>query len=400
MAHLSSNDDEMTFQVAAQNLPPELLLIVLQHWLGQQRIEIDGSAHPLYTLSYSNPENIDPFATLSRTSHAPSFIFQEYFRSRIRSWLTDAKDFSDPTTFYMSHLLMSLKMKDRIGWYYLPNQPWDATCQDLKLSLSTKFPVINDRGAQYARMKHLSSLHGLEKIKLDFTAEQYFAMFDVAVPPFHYRDGAIAGDNLYRDEFCHGAGHFLLHTKELEIHFGDAYKQANPWYDVQEAAWCEINPAKNFPEARLRPRVCDSGLVIDWILEYAWYNGHLQHIKTITLTGDVQQWVREKWYDIFKRHAMYLEEYPGQFYRIFVVHEPDPIDLETIGIEGEDEDDQDEAWRPQNHYPPACRCEVGCWRLRGGRVEEELEVKSWDEFERFSDEVVGDWMSGVVLGSL
>ena len=131
-------------------------------------------------------------------------------------------------------------------------------------------------------------------------------MFDVAVPPFHYRDGAFAGDNLYRDEFCHGAGHFLLHTKELEIHFGDAYKQVNPWYDVQEAAWCETNPAWNYAEARLRPHVCDSGLVIDWILEYAWYNGHLQHIKTITLTGDIQPWVREKWYDIFKRHAMYL----------------------------------------------------------------------------------------------
>jgi len=55
----------MTFQVAAQNLPPELLLIVLQHWLGQQRIAIDGSAHPHYTLSYTNPENIDPYATIS-----------------------------------------------------------------------------------------------------------------------------------------------------------------------------------------------------------------------------------------------------------------------------------------------------------------------------------------------
>ncbi|KAI4647226.1 uncharacterized protein J4E79_010377 [Alternaria viburni] len=343
MAHLSSNDDEMTFQIAAQNLPPELLLIVLQHWLGQQRIVIDGSAHAHYTLSYTNPENIDPFATISRTSDAPSSIVQEYFRSRIRSWLTDTKEFSDPTTFYMSHLLMSLKMKDRIGWYYLPNQPWDAICQDPKLSLSTRFPVINDRDAQYARMKHLSSLHGLEKIKLDFTAEQYFAMFDVAVPPFHYRDGAVAGDNLYRDEFCHGAGHFLLHTKELELHFGDAYKQANPWYDVQEAAWCETTPAKNFPEARLRPHVCDSGLVIDWILEYAWYNGHLQHIKRIALTGDVQLWVKEKWYDIFERHAVYLEEYPGLCYRIFATHEPDPIDLETIGIDDEDEDDQDEA---------------------------------------------------------
>lgn len=213
MAPLSGNDDDMTFQVAAQNLPPELLLSVLQQWLGQQRIAIDGSTHSRYTLSYSNPENTTPFATISKTCDSPPFILQEYFRSRIRSWLLDSKEFSDPTTFYMSHVLMSLKMGDCIGRYRLPSQPWDTLLHDPALSLSTKFPVINDRDVQYALMKHLSSLHGLEKTNLDFTAEQYFAVFDVTVPPFHYRDDAVASDNLYRDDYCHGAGLFLAHTK-------------------------------------------------------------------------------------------------------------------------------------------------------------------------------------------
>lgn len=188
---------------------------------------------------------------------------------------------------------------------------------------------------------------------------------------------------------------FLRIQKELELHFGDPYKQTNPWYDVQEPTWCEGNPAWNYAEARLPPHICESGLVIDWILGYAWYGGYLQHIKTITLTGDVQQWVKDKWYDIFELQAAYLETHPGEHIPIFAVHTPDPIDLGTVGMEDEDEDD--DAWRPQHHYPPPCKCEVGCWRLRGGRVDEGLEAKSWDDFETYSDEV-GDWMDGVQLG--
>jgi hypothetical protein len=390
----------ITFQVAALHLPPEILLHVLQEWLGQQRIIVGGSSHSNYTISYTNPENANPFAIMSRTSETPSRMLQEYFRSRIRSWLIDHKEFSDPTTFYMSHLLMSLKMADRLGFFFLPSHPWDTILRDPALSLLTKFPIVKDHDAQYVLTKHLSSLHGLEKIKLDFTAEQYFAMFDVAVPPFHYRDDTVTGDNLYRDDYCHGAGLFLAHTKELEIHFGDAYKHTHPWYDVQESAWCETNN-----EARLRPHICESGMVIDWILEYSWYGGHLQHIPKITLTGDVQQWVKDKWDDIFERHATYSRTHTGEHVSMFAVHRPDVIDLETIGMDDDDDDDDDdndddEAWMPQNHYPPPCKCSIGCWRLRGGVIEEELGVKSWDGHETYPDEVVGDWMNGVDLGSV
>jgi hypothetical protein len=151
--------------------------------------------------------------------------------------------------------------------------------------------------------------------------------------------------------------------------------------------------------------------VIDWILEYAWYGGYLQHIRKIRLTGDVQQWVKEKWEDIFERHAEFVEGHPGGKKDIFAVHRPDPIEMETIGMADDDDedvhedevtstfnDDDDEAWRPPNHYPPPCKCEIGCWRLRSGKVAEEIEEKSWDDFEQYEAEVMGDWMSSMELG--
>lgn len=65
-----------------------------------------------------------------------------------------------------------------------------------------------------------------------------------------------------------------------------------------------------------RPFVCQSGLVIDWILTYAWYHQYLQHIRTINITGDVQPWVKEKWHKIFNRQARNNEacqrDPPGQ----------------------------------------------------------------------------------------
>jgi hypothetical protein len=395
----------MTLKVAAQHLPTELLLRVLEEWVGQQRVIIDCCGHSNYTLSYTKPENPDPFSLISKTSDTPSSIFKEYFHVRIHSWLTDTKDFSDPSTLYLSHLLMSLKMSDRLGAYILPTgQPWDTMLRDLHLTLRANFPILKDHNMQYALFPHLAPLHGFEKIKLDFTSEQYFAVFDVSVPPFHYADTTRTNDNLYPDPYCHSAGAFLAHTRELELHFGTAYKSTNPWYNVQEPAWCETNTTWNYGEARLRPRVCESGRVIDWILEYAWYAGFLQHIRKIRLTGDIQEWVKRKWEDILRRHGEYVDECPGeQEVGIFAVYRPDVIEIETIGMVGDnshDDDDDDEAWMPWNHYPPRCTCEVGCWRLKGGVVEEELQDKTWDDFEQYEVEVVGDWMDGVEVGDV
>jgi hypothetical protein len=140
-------------------------------------------------------------------------------------------------------------------------------------------------------------------------------------------------------------------------------------------------------------------MVVDWILEYAWYTGYLQRIRDIKLSGDMQGWVREKWYDIFRRHADHVEAHPGEHVGIFAVHEPDPIELETIGmIDDGEEDEEDEAWMPRIHYPPPCTCEIGCWRLQNGKIEEEIKAKTWEDFEQYGTEVVGDWMVGVELG--
>jgi hypothetical protein len=46
--------------------------------------------------------------------------------------------------------------------------------------------------------------------------------------------------------------------------------------------------------SRSHQTICTRRTVIDCILPYAWHNAYLQHIPTITLSGDVQPWVREK----------------------------------------------------------------------------------------------------------
>jgi hypothetical protein len=108
-----------------------------------------------------------------------------------------------------------------------------------------------------------------------------------------------------------------------------------------------------------------------------------------------------------------VEGHPGEQKDIFAVHRPDPVELETIGMVDDDNDDEDthedettsiidddddEAWRPPNHYPPPCKCEIGCWRLRSEKIEEEMREKSWDDFEQYEVEVMGDWMRNMELG--
>jgi hypothetical protein len=39
---------------------------------------------------------------------------------------------------------------------------------------------------------------------------------------------------------------------------------------------------------------CYAGILIDWILEYAWARGWVQHLESITLDGLMQDWVRHK----------------------------------------------------------------------------------------------------------
>ena len=386
---------QLTFSIAANYLPRELLDQVLREWLGPQRIFVDASACSSRTLWYGSPRstNLD-----LQISHLDIALVRESSRFRVLSWLKDRKDFQDPFDFYMSHFILSTHAENPIGEYLAYSHPWINFIREENLELRMKFPIIQDTTSQHAvHMPHLSTLHGLERIRLDFTAEQLFALFDVTVAPFNYQDD-IRGDSLYPDAFLHGAGHFLAHTKDLELHFGDAYKLANPWYDVQDPEWRETKERWSYGEARFRPHICESGAVIDWILEYGWYNGYLQPIQKITLTGNVQEWVKKKWYSIFDQHAKLTRARPAEQMDNFAVHTPDIEAIETIGMAGDTMKGKGE-WEPVDYYPPPCRCKIGCSRLRGGKVEDQLVSKSWDDFSQYPSEVVeGDWMRDIELG--
>jgi hypothetical protein len=414
----------MNFHTVTQHLPFELQVITLQKWIGPQRIEVDELVSPSYRLSYTTPSTPNSLAFASQKSKFPEHLRHEYEHIRILSWLKDQKIFEDPYTFYMGHFFMSKEMHWLLGEYLIPRELcWDSLRDpNARITYSTTWPITQNPSRTYHLCPNLTHLHGLENVKLNFDAEQYFALFDVALPPFDYHDDEVSGDNLYSDARCHGAAAFLAHTKDLEIHFGVAYKSANPWANVAEGDWCE---EWEYKEARLRPFVCESGMVVDWILEHAWHGQYLQHIETIKITGDVQDWVKEKWHSIFVRQAEYKKEREeeGEEVELFAIHEPDMDAMQIYGrVEevlleplpptnqpgmdsesewGSDAADPDGAgeaeeddYRAQDHYPPACTCAIGCWRLRGGKVEEDLAVKSWDEFEKFPEEVVGGWMDG------
>jgi hypothetical protein len=441
---------EIFIDISLMSIPPEVLFQILHSWLGPQHLsvtEITTSILPRYQLSYTSPSNSDPWSLMAKVPNFPPHLLDEYLRFRLLSWLKDRKEFEDPYTFYMSHFLLcyagelggkkrtttsyNLRLETAHA-YQVPNTPcWDAlNSLAAGITVEVQLPVLSP---SYA---HLSHLHGLEKIKLDFTAEQYFAFFDVAVPPFNTHATAVRGDDLYRDPLCHGAAIFLAHTKSLTLHFGTKYKASNAWSNVSAAPWCTENSEWEYKEARLRNRVCQSGVMVDWILSYAWYGNFLQGIEKVSISGDVQEWVRCKWYKIFEEHTEYKKKQKEKRMKVdvFGVHRPDVVGIETYGkaehadeegdddaksdadfdMSSEDEAEDDDAadeedvdvdedggeveYRPQDHYPPACTCAIGCWRLRGGKVDnDDFPVKSsWDEYP---GEVQGCWMDGLELGT-
>ncbi|KAH8700069.1 hypothetical protein GQ44DRAFT_66750 [Phaeosphaeriaceae sp. PMI808] len=82
------------------------------------------------------------------------------------------------------------------------------------------------------------------------------------------------------------------------LHFGTAYRYSNPWSNFGTNTLLR--------NARCGPNICEKGIVIDWVSEYAWSNAFLQHIPKIRLMGDVQAWVQEKWYAIFERQNIHV----------------------------------------------------------------------------------------------
>jgi hypothetical protein len=75
--------------------------------------------------------------------------------------------------------------------------------------------------------------------------------------------------------------------------------------------------------------------VVDWILSYAWYGNFLQGIDKVRVTGDVQEWVKEKWHAICEEHTEYKKrrEARGEKVNVFAVHRPDVVGYGERGEE-------------------------------------------------------------------
>jgi hypothetical protein len=203
-----------------------------------------------------------------------------------------AKAFRSPDDFYHSHHILAQDPLSRFP----------------PLAIPTPANLSGNGDSQIRQPHPFIHTHGLEKIILDFDASQYFALFNIQLPPFTYSDPP--------------AAQVLQHCRVLTLVFGEAYRYAHPWYNILDDEW---------EEARYRPHVCDMGKIVDWILNAAWR--YICHIERIKLEGDVQAWVKEKWERIFADRVYEVEE---------------------SGVEMEG------AWEK---YPPACECDVRCWEI-------------------------------------
>ncbi|KAF2036436.1 hypothetical protein EK21DRAFT_51971 [Setomelanomma holmii] len=304
---------KLSFFEVTSLLPREIVSQILQEWMAPQcLIVMDTSPDSFSDDDFAFLEikwACDSDAEVESSEKFPAELKEEYWRIRHLSWLKAPKVFTSPYDFYVSHYALSLSKPppDKVPYHIMFD--WDF--QDATID-----PLIQ-------REHHHLNYHGLERIVLDFSASEYFALFNVHLPPFLPSDED--DFDVYPDLSVEGAAALLEHTRDLNLTFGDSYEWAHPWAEVEHP---------RFAEARYRPKVCDSGLLIDWILEFAWHGGFIQHIPTICLEGDVQEWVKRKWNDIFARH----QAHPGRTYR------------------------------PKEHFPPRCKCDMPCWRMFGGKV--------------------------------
>jgi hypothetical protein len=336
--HTESEQPTLSFHNLPSSLPQEIKHLILRHWMAPQKLFVDGG--PLnpgpqgerFLVTHS-------CATDSSAASLPSDLETEYDRLRHLSWLQSPKYFSAPYDFYMSHYLLALMHPDSTSFsldHPCPNAfyesypfPVDATADPL---ISLKHPDI--------------STHGLEKIVLDFDATQYFAFFDVRAPPFKDED------EWYHDWHVHCSAKFLEKCTDLTLVFGTAYRYAHPWYYME-----------GYPEwedACCRTHVCDMGIIIDWILEYAWACGYLDHISNITLEGDIQPWVSTKWEAVFEKMSTRNQEC-GMVADRFEVYRA--ANWDSIACAGLEDDMELEDWVPQENYPPECKCKRKCWEI-------------------------------------
>ncbi|KAF1977308.1 hypothetical protein BU23DRAFT_293953 [Bimuria novae-zelandiae CBS 107.79] len=212
-------------------------------------------------------------------------------------------------------------------------------------------PALLPGVMQYSRTLNLT---GLENVELELPTDVFLSLFQATVPPFP------TPDHPFHDPTLLGAGTYLAYTRQLTLIFTNT----NPWYDLHEGPWVEDTEGL---EPRERANICLAGLIVDWILTYAWHHRYLQHIPRITLKGDIQDWVKEKLYKVFARtHPE--EDVVAGFERI--------EEIEHHGERG-----ATGLWNPTEHYPPTCGCKINCCRLRCGVVEPEIPIARGGEGE-------------------
>jgi hypothetical protein len=72
------------------------------------------------------------------------------------------------------------------------------------------------------------------------------------------------------------------------LNFGTAYRYAHARRDLSDEDWDQA------------AKVCEMGVVIDWILETAWTAEYVQHLRTLEIAENVLEGVKEKWVELTK----------------------------------------------------------------------------------------------------
>jgi hypothetical protein len=252
---------QLTFATLPTNLPIEILCCILQHWTAAQRFTIAEVDCDSIVVTYA-------CTTDAATASLPPDLHAEYWRLRHLSWLTTPKYFSDPHDFQTIRAILS-----------------DAPNSSLLPFTAAYYPMQADIHSLITTPYLTLPFHGLEHPILDFSAPQYFSFFDVCVPPFDDID--------VHDRYLHRAERFLQHCRNFTLVFGATYRYSHLWYSLDDV--------EGWDHAKFTPKASDIGFVVDWILEFAWAHGWVEHLRSVKLERVIQDWER-RWECVFARY--------------------------------------------------------------------------------------------------
>ncbi|KAF2449495.1 hypothetical protein P171DRAFT_194540 [Karstenula rhodostoma CBS 690.94] len=346
-SHPNSLCDRDALLEKALSLTPELFSLILDCCIGTPT---------LIAYEYESLPHICPrYETEACPSGLPRHCEAEYDWLVRQKWLRSQKAFSEATPFVMTHIAC---LKHCGTFDVVPVSRSSMNIDETRML--TPPMKLQSYFQQPSRLPLIMqpcpklNLTGLESIELDLSTDAFFLVFEVSAPPFP------APDHFYHDETLLGAGTYLAHTRKLTLTF----TTMNPWFNLWAGPWAEDDENMRPGE---RGNVCTSGLVVDWILTYAWHHGYLQHIHRVELRGDIQEWVKEKWYQVFAGTHPEKDDIASR-QRIHEIEHHGEQETVAMG----------ERWIASEHYPPTCRCEVSCSRLRWGVVEPEMLSAKWE----------------------